>query len=230
MPTPTDAFDCDIYIPRQQPKREWIIAVCHTLWRHGMKFSTPHMFVGTWDEQVQTIPEIQPYSTKSLSGQIDEIVERGFGSLTCYDRGVEFDLHFDMDLRRAETFLAFSPEQLVIRERLLMGKLELSVRYPIIDLQDRLPLFPPSQVPPSAYLMPPYQNIHLAMTHWCEILFSQLHPAFAVGYYSTNSYAASESLFQHEFDVAMITALEHNQFPPLRDWLNSIYRAFAQTP
>lgn len=226
---PSESFECQIYLPRKQPDRDWIIDVCHLLWRHGMNFVTPHLVVGTWEEQLHTLPLFLSSPEKSLIDQIDELVSTGFGCLECYDHEVNFQLFIDTDLRGAEAFYA-EPEK--AREGLQLGKLELSVRYPVIDGRHRLTALPVVQAPASAYLIPPFQQIHLAMIHWVEILCVKLQPALAIGYYATNSYLTSddvnevsfyESRFLHGFDRAVIAALDQNQFPLLREWLESVY-------
>ena len=224
---PSERFECDIYFPRRVPNREWIIDVCHILWQHGMKWSTPHMQVGAWEEQLHAVPSIPVYSRGSLLAQIDEVVKQGFGSLTCYDREVEFHLYIDTDLRMAKTFFNLSSEQTVMLEQLKLGKLELYVRRPMIDAEQRLLTLPVDQAPDAAYMVPPYQQVHIAMNHWVEVLCQRLQPAFAAGYYVTNSFFARENDFLRGFDIATITALEQNRFPPLTDWLTSVYLLYA---
>ncbi|MGH2478887.1 MAG: hypothetical protein ACRDHW_04425 [Ktedonobacteraceae bacterium] len=226
--TPSEGFECTIYLPRCQPEREWILEVCHTLWRHGIAFVRPDL-LGTWEEQLQVYSSTQ----KSLSDQINEIVAVGDGELDCYDCRVPFELSFDSDLRNAAFFgtnLDWSAEQQAVCERSSLGKLTLSISHPTIEIEHRLSPLPVGQAPSAAYLVPPYQQIHLAVLHWLEMLCTQLQPAFAVGYYSTNSFLAPEENFLYQFDLAMIAALEQSQFPPLRDWLTSVYTLYVPAP
>lgn len=224
--SPVEGFECDIYLPRIQPAREWIIDICYTLWRHGLTFFAPHTLtlIGNWDEQLQIV---QPYANTSLLDQIDEIVTAGYGSLFCYEHEVEIELNIDTDLRGVSSYLPFSSERKAMLERLSLSRLELFVKYPVINVDQRLAALPQQQVPAAAYLIPPYQQIHLTMTYWVEILCLKLQAAFAVGYYATNSYFPDEADFRCGFDLAMISALEHNQLPSLRDWFTSIYLLYA---
>lgn len=174
-----------------------------------------------------TSPQGQRHVTKALSGQIDDLLRSGFGSLFCYDRHVEIEINFDMNLRSVDAFLSFSQEQKDILQQLPLGRLELFVRYPVINAAQRLAKLPPQQIPASAYLVPPYQQIHLALAHWVEVLCLKLHPALAVGYYATNSYFPDEEDFRKGFDIAMISALEQNQLPHRQDWLEHIYLLYV---
>jgi hypothetical protein len=226
--TPSERFECDIYLPRQKPNREWIIDVCHTLWQHGMIFLTPLMLVGSWEEQLYTTSRVPQYSGNPLNDQINDIMRYGFGEIFGYDHNVRIDLNVDTDLRSVDAFMHFAPEEKAVLERLSLGRLEVCVQYPVIDAKHRLAdALPPEQVPDSAYLVPPYQQIHLTMMHWLEILCLKLQPAFAVGYYATDSYFPDESDFRHEFDIAMISALEQNQLPPFHKWFNNIYLLYT---
>ncbi len=237
MKVPYSAFECVLYLPRQQITRDWALDACETLWRHGMRLLAPDPVVGDWTEQLSTPPPHQAYATTSLSDQIDDIVRVGSGDIVCYDRNVEFHLLFDLDVRQTALYYSLSPEQLAARERLQFGKLQLSIRYPNIASWQRIKALPTDNIPATAYLIPPYEQAHLAMAHWMEVLCAHLHPAFAVGYYATNSYAASESdiewdfetYFLKEFDVAVATALESGQFPALSTWLDQkqIYLLYA---
>src|SRR5690348_12794086 len=130
--TPSEGFECDIYLPRHKPDRDWIIDVCHTLWRHGMTFVLPEMQVGTWEEQLQNLPPFQPDSGEPLINDIDDILRYGFGMLPCYDRKVRFELNIDTDLRGVEAFTPYSPEQQAVFDQLRFGRLEIYVKYPII--------------------------------------------------------------------------------------------------
>lgn len=108
-----------------------------------------------------------------------------------------------------------------------LGKLELYVRYPVINQEDHLSSLLHDQVPAAAYLIPPAQQVHLSMLHWLDILCTHLQPVFTVGYYITHSFFPSEEDFLEGFDLAIITALEQQQFPPLRNWLTSVYALYV---
>ena len=132
--------------------------------------------------------------------------------------------------RMTEAFQVFDPEKQARLKQLPFGKLELYVRYPVINGEARLSALPPDKAPAAAYLVPPYQQVHTAMLHWLEILCLKLQPVFAVGYYITHSFIPSEGDFLEGFDIATITALEQQQFPPLRDWLESVYALYVPEP
>lgn len=227
MKVPDESFDCVLYLPRQRLTRETILEICHTLWNHGMRFLWPHPLAGTWDEQLRPVPAMQSYADTSLSEQIDELVRERYGSVRCYDREVEFQLTFVLDAHEWQDTDGSSSERERDGASVTAGKVTLAINYPQISERDRIAQQPPDLVPETAYLYPPIGLAHLAMTHWVTVLCEYLHPAFAVGYYSTTSYVPSEATFTRSFDEAMIRALEANEYPPLHEWLSAVYVLYA---
>ncbi len=192
-----------------------------------MRLLTPDQVVGDWTEQVSALPLRQPYATTSLSNQIDEIVQLGSGEIVGYDRRMEIHIQFDPDLRKTALYYTLSPEQLAARASLQYGILQLSINYPSIASWQRIKASPTDRIPATAYLIPPYEQAHLAMVHWVEVLCAHARPAFAVGFYASNSYATSDEYFIKEFDVAVATALESQRLPALSKWLDQIYLIYA---
>jgi len=215
-------LDATLYVERRPLQTEAVLDVLHYLWTHGADFVTePDVYGGSWDGLLQTGGGALwgRYAGMTFGDMIRTIVAQGSGAVPLLDRRTGLRLLLDTNLGA----LADSVDDPSRVEDLPFGRLVLSVESFYLDSGTRIPPSAESPatgtyIPPHAYLLSPYTQVHYAVLHWVELLCRKLEPSFGFSV-DTDGLAKGESEFYRHVDVAFMRALREGQVPPIHEWL-----------
>lgn len=220
-------MDAILYVERRPLQREDVLDVLRYLWSYGADFLIPaSAYGGTWEGLLQARGGLSwgRYAGMTFSEMVNAIVGEGRGRMPLYDRGAELRLLLDTNMHAlADELLDDSSEIADEIADLPYGRIGVSVNTYFMHPEDRIP--PSAEtpaagtyIPPHAYLLSPYTQIHYAVVQWVELLCLKLKPicAFSV---DTNGLAKDESEFYAHGDGAFMHALRQGRLPPIDEWV-----------
>ena len=202
-------FTC--YLERQKYQESWFRNLCQGLWEHGLDFTVPGRETGDYAQRATWVETLQQPVQTVLRGQrpalaifpLEQVIAKlgrgASGSLGIRDKALEeIDLFFDLfPLPPEQTLSPLNAQGTVT--------LKVSGAYSWTN-------FVP-EVPGTAGLILPYQQVWLAFLHWSKLLCSLVNPRYGVGY--AIDYEQDESVAT-KVQNAVGNALEQGDLPDLR--------------
>lgn len=213
------------FVPRRPIDGTWLRDLLQRLWARGLQLRALTSEAATWDGQLRSTQQVVEGVTANsplptLEEELEVVGDKEMGWMELWDHQVYSDLEVDPNLVYAAT-REDDPHALDSRA---YGTVKLQIDGRYLSRQVQLPAT--LEAFPTAFLLPQYHVVTLAMTHWAQVLCAELAPVYAVGSVVGRT-TRDDDVWLSEADTAIDRALQQGQLPDLSPWLTEEIMVYA---